>query len=261
MELNQSDDSALSALMLSVDQRSAVPLYEQICQQIRKKIESHELEPGSQLPTNHQLRERLRVNYKTAQLAMATLAREGYVTRQARRGTIVKGIPRRGVVAIYCWLELLGHHTKYEYYRLIVGHLSQQLEGHGRVYRMYLGTGSPQTPNTASEDLLRHLEGGSLCGAVLVNPPPNVQELVHHAKKSRIPLVSFYNDGSEYSVRMDYPGFLRAAVAAVHMQGCRKVGVILNKDSIGLNAQPGIVPRILEEAGCPVNPDYSRQFS
>jgi|GEM_PF-4747621 len=199
MALKQVAHAPPPQLTITVDQRSAVPLYEQICQQIRQKIESRQLMPGTSLPTNHQLRDRLRVNYKTAQLAMATLAKEGYVTRQARRGTIVKGVPRRGVVAIYLWIELFGHETKNEYYRLLTGHLGRQLEKHARVHRMYLGSGAADTPNTAYEDLLRHLTGGSLCGALLVNPPPNVQELIGHARTARVPMVSLFGgDVADY---------------------------------------------------------------
>src|SRR5688572_9591849 len=107
-------------LNITIDQASAIPLYGQICEQIRRKVETRQLVPGTLLPTSHELCARLKVNYKTAHQAMATLAKEGYVTRQARRGTVVKGIPRRGVVGIYSFPDYFSEDKKHEYYRLIM---------------------------------------------------------------------------------------------------------------------------------------------
>ncbi len=247
-----------AGLNITLDQRSAVPLYEQICQQIRQKIESRQLQPGAPLPTNHEFCAQLQVSYTTAQQAMATLAKEGYVTRQARRGTVVKGIPRRGVVGIYSWIELLRQHSKHEYYRLITEHLSRQLEAHGRVYRMYLGSSSPQTPNTAGEDLLRHLSGGTLCGALLVTPPPQLEEINRLSHLSHVPVVSLFGrdaDKVDYSVRVDLAGFVRAAATYLRQQGCRRVGIVFNSSSFSLG-EPGVVARILEECGCPAHPSW-----
>ena len=72
-------------LNIILDQRSAVPLYEQICQQIRRKIESRELEPGASLPTNHEFCERLQVSYTTAHQAMAKLAKVSFCRHSDRQ--------------------------------------------------------------------------------------------------------------------------------------------------------------------------------
>ncbi len=245
-----------AGLNITLDQRSAVPLYEQICQQIRQKIESRQLQPGAPLPTNHEFCAQLQVSYTTAQQAMATLAKEGYVTRQARRGTVVKGIPRRGVVGIYSWVELLGQHTKYEYYRLITEHLSRQLEAHGRVYRMYLGSESLQTPNTAAEDLLRHLSGGTLCAALLVNPPPQLEELIRLGRSSHVPVIALISGcNTDYSVLLDYPGAIGSMARHLVDQGRRRVGIVYSRLSRSLR-EPESIARILEESGCAPQPAW-----
>lgn len=220
-------------LDIRLDQRSAVPLYEQICQQIRQKIENRQLQPGAALPTNHQLRQRLQVNYKTAQQAMATLAREGYVTRQARRGTVVRGIPKRGVVGIYVNLNLMSRDGANEYYRSITGHLGQLLDQHARVHRMYLGGLMPGR-NTACDDLLLHITGGTLCGVLLVNMPiENDEQIIENGRRMRIPVLTLSGGSkADYSVRIDHVGFLRRAAEFLQKQGRRRIGLVYNRWSM-----------------------------
>lgn len=243
-------------LNITLDQRSAVPLYEQICQQIRRKIESRQLQPGAPLPTSHDFCEQLQVSYTTAHQAMSTLAKEGYVTRMARRGTVVKEIPRRGVVGIYAFMELLGPEMKYDFYRVITAHLSRQLENHGRVYRMYLGTESLQTPNTAAEDMMRHLMGGTLCGAILINPFPRVGKLVEQSRIARVPVVALSgNNEADYSVRVDYAEAIRSAAAYLKQQGRKRVGLIYNQDSLTLR-DPKVMGQVLGECGYDSSPSW-----
>lgn len=243
-------------LNITLDHRNAVPLYEQICRQIREKIESHELATGSPLPTNHEFCERLQVSYTTAHQAMATLAKEGYVTRVARRGTVVKGIPRRGVVGIYTWMELLGPEVKYDFYRLITSQLNGQLESQGRVYRMYLGTESERMSNTAAEDLMRHLMGGTLCGAILVSPYPRVGKLIEQSWIARVPVVALAgNNEADYSVRVDYAGAIRSAAAYLKHQGRQRVGLIYNQDSLILR-DPKVMGQILSQCGYDSRPTW-----
>lgn len=237
-------------LDISLDSRSAVPLYEQICQQIRSRIESRQLQPGAQLPTNHEFCARLQVSYTTAQQAMATLAKEGYVTRQARRGTVVKGIPRRGVVGIFAYGELYEHGCKNDYYRLLMKYLTREMEHAGRVYRTYLGSGSPDTTSMAREDLLRHLTGGAICGAMLVNPPHDVAEIVQQGREMRVPVVALVAGcDPDYSVLPDYARLVREMSSFLVQQGRRRVGVIFCRHSLALR-DPNRIAEIMSQCGC-----------
>jgi DNA-binding LacI/PurR family transcriptional regulator len=187
------------------------------------------------------------VNYKVAQQAMATLAKEGYVTRQARLGTVVKGIPRRGVVGIYVNLNLMSSDASNEYYRLITGHLGDLLDRHSRVHRMYLGGLAPGA-NTACEDLLRHISGGTLCGAMLVNMPiEHVEQIVEQGRRMHIPVVSFSGgSSSDYSVRMDYVGYVRTAAEFLRRQGRQRIGLIYNRWSMRYH-EAGVDAQMLRE--------------
>ncbi|MCC6423738.1 MAG: GntR family transcriptional regulator [Phycisphaerales bacterium] len=245
-----------NGLNIVLDQRSAVPLYEQICQQIRQKIESQELEVGVPLPTNHEFCKLLQVSYTTAHQAMALLAKEGYVTRQARRGTVVKGIPRRGVVGIYSWVELLEHGTKHEYYRMITRYLSRGLEEQAHVYRMYLGSESPTTRNLACEDLIRHVESGALCGVALTLAFPKMDELMKAAEKAHTPVVCMTGEPqSSYSVSMNLWGMGHQAADFLCQQGRKRVGVIFNGQSNTLTNH-GRYAEILQDRGLPVRESW-----
>ena len=66
-----------------------VPLYYQISQLIRQQIESGELKPGEQIPTEKELQERFDVSRSTARQAIAELVYAGLLERRSTKGTFV----------------------------------------------------------------------------------------------------------------------------------------------------------------------------
>lgn len=72
-----------------LEQRTSIPLYEQVMNGIRDKIESGAYQPGSQIPTEHELAEAYCVGRVTVRRAIEELAAEGYLTKQQGRGTFV----------------------------------------------------------------------------------------------------------------------------------------------------------------------------
>lgn len=236
-----------ATLDITVNHRLATPLHAQISEQIRRMIESQELTPGEPLPTSNELCARLNINYRTAHRAMATLAREGYVTRQARRGTVVRGVPVRNVIAIFAWMELFGPRTSYEYYRLIMEHLGRQLEAHERSYRIYLGSENSGTRSTACADLLQHLSSGALAGVLVLNAFPQAQQLISDSRTTRSTLISLSGGVDlDYSIHADFPGYVRAAAEYLRSQGRRRIGVIYNSSSPSF-PNAGVVHQILRD--------------
>lgn len=66
-----------------------VPLYYQISQLIRQQIESGELGPGEQIPTEKELQEQFNVSRSTVRQALADLVYAGLLERRSTKGTIV----------------------------------------------------------------------------------------------------------------------------------------------------------------------------
>ena len=72
-----------------VDQKSGIPIYVQIMDQIKHLIASGVLQPGQQLPTIRELAVELTVNLHTVAHAYAELERDGFLTVQRGRGTFI----------------------------------------------------------------------------------------------------------------------------------------------------------------------------
>lgn len=66
-----------------------VPLYYQIAQLLRQRIESGELKPGDQIPTENELQGLLDVSRATIRRAISDLVYEGLLERRRAKGTIV----------------------------------------------------------------------------------------------------------------------------------------------------------------------------
>jgi len=76
-------------LDIQLDQKSPVPLYYQIKEQIRGLILSGKLQPGDMIPTEEILSDQLQISRMTVRHALGDLAREGLLTRKRAIGTIV----------------------------------------------------------------------------------------------------------------------------------------------------------------------------
>lgn len=72
-----------------LDRNSYTPLYQQIGEALRIRIESGELSPGDQIPSENELTEQYHVSRNTARLAIGSLMLEGLVYRVKGRGTFV----------------------------------------------------------------------------------------------------------------------------------------------------------------------------
>ena len=72
-----------------LDNQSPLPLYEQLKQVIREQIFSGELEPGTTLPSEHELGRHYGVSRITVKRALDELAQAGLLRRIQGKGTIV----------------------------------------------------------------------------------------------------------------------------------------------------------------------------
>ncbi len=74
---------------LVIDFRSSVPIYIQIVDQVRARVESGQLRTGDQLPTVRQMATALRVNFNTVARAYRILDEAGLISTQRGRGTYI----------------------------------------------------------------------------------------------------------------------------------------------------------------------------
>ena len=90
------DAHSLRAELLRLDRRQSAPLYQQICQRLRRAIEQGLLQPGERLASARSLASELGVARGTVELAYGQLAGEGYLLARGQAGTVVSpALPRR----------------------------------------------------------------------------------------------------------------------------------------------------------------------
>ena len=76
-------------ISFQIDQKSGIPIYIQIMDQIKHLLATGVLQPGQQLPTIRELAVSLTINLHTVAHAYAELEREGFLTIQRGRGTFI----------------------------------------------------------------------------------------------------------------------------------------------------------------------------
>ena len=76
-------------MQFSVDTLSPSPIYEQLREQIILGIASKELSLGEELPSVRKLAAELDINFHTVNKAYASLAKDGYLVIDRRKGTMV----------------------------------------------------------------------------------------------------------------------------------------------------------------------------
>jgi GntR family transcriptional regulator len=83
---------------VKVDRQDPLPLYEQVCAEIRRAIAEGEIGPGERLPPARDLAAVLNVNSNTVLRALRLLRDEGLVEFRRGRGVTVIGPARRSAV-------------------------------------------------------------------------------------------------------------------------------------------------------------------
>ena len=76
-------------MQFSIDNKSGVPLYRQVIEQVKFAVARGDLQPGDRLPTVRQLAVDLSINPNTVIRAYRELEIEGMLQTQQRSGTFV----------------------------------------------------------------------------------------------------------------------------------------------------------------------------
>ena len=76
-------------MVISINEASEVPIYQQIRNQIVLGISDGRLKPGEQLPTVRALAGEIGINSMTVNKAYAVLRQEGFVKLDRRKGAVI----------------------------------------------------------------------------------------------------------------------------------------------------------------------------
>lgn len=145
---------------ITLDREAGRPLYTQLRDELRRRIESGDLPPGGQLPPVREMSRRCGLSFLTVTRALAELTREGLVEPRHGAGTFVRALA--GSVAIE--LLLPGHAPRTvqmtSLYEQLFAGLRQAIEPREcRLWATYLDGKSPTVDELVAVARARRLNG------------------------------------------------------------------------------------------------------
>ena len=87
----QRADVGIAAMLITLERNSGVPVFRQICDQVRFQVAAGVLRAGAEIPSTRDLGERLGINPMTVSKAYASLELEGVLERRPGLSLVVRG--------------------------------------------------------------------------------------------------------------------------------------------------------------------------
>ncbi len=81
-------------MLITLERNSGVPVFRQICDQVRFQVAAGVLTAGMEIPSTRDLGERLGVNPMTVSKAYALLEQEGVLERRPGLSLVVRGVEK-----------------------------------------------------------------------------------------------------------------------------------------------------------------------
>jgi DNA-binding transcriptional MocR family regulator len=96
-------------MRFNVHKKSSTPIYQQIYEQIRYRIQTSMIKPGDQLPSLRKLSQELEISLLTVRKAYQLLQKSGLIVIQSGKGAFVKGVTKRSskVLNNFSWQDEL----------------------------------------------------------------------------------------------------------------------------------------------------------
>lgn len=82
-------------MLITLERNSGIPVFRQICEQIRFQVAAGILGPGSETPSTRELAAQLGINPMTVSKAYALLEQEGVLERRPGLSLVVRGRSER----------------------------------------------------------------------------------------------------------------------------------------------------------------------
>jgi DNA-binding transcriptional MocR family regulator len=96
-------------MRFNVHKKSSTPIYQQIYEQIRYRIQTSMIKPGDQLPSLRKLSQELEISLLTVRKSYQLLQKSGLIVIQSGKGAFVKGVTKRSskVLNNFSWQDEL----------------------------------------------------------------------------------------------------------------------------------------------------------
>jgi LacI family transcriptional regulator len=245
---------------MGIDPGAAMPLYQQVALDIRRKIASGEMPVGTQLQPHREMAVSYGVSMMTINKALSGLVSEGLLHSRVGRGTFVAQRPadsEAGATTLGFVLRDLSSP-----FFSLVAHAAQQRAdelGYGVLFS------SSSNRLDREEEQIRRFRDIGVSGLIIasMNRTYRISEPIQALQDAGIPYVMVsYTDGADVpfvGMDLDSAGYL----AAQHLlaMGRRRIGYIGDKfDSIMCELRGRGYRRALEQAGLPVDPQFQFEY-
>ncbi|OHB61480.1 MAG: hypothetical protein A2Y12_06815 [Planctomycetes bacterium GWF2_42_9] len=214
--------------------KKIAPRYEQIANDIRKKIK--DIEPGEMLAPERDLAEHYSVSYMTMRKAIDVLAKEGFIKRYQGRGTIVNNRLSVGEIAVVVRPKLLDIHSS-PYYQLASNLLIENIHATNKSWQVKLHLGKatmrgeefPETLDLLAPEVLHNLRG-----VFTFNP---LYDLSKKLEQSNVLVISMSlgDKFGKYQVGFNQADVFNLGLAHFAERGCKSIGLIGHKNYLGID--------------------------
>jgi len=208
-----------------LDNEDPTPFYKQIAKDIKRKIESGEIQPGESIGSQRKLTDFYKVSMITIKKAILELITEGVLFTRIGKGTYVSR-QKKKIISEHNSIGLVLNDLKSPYFSMIAHGVEQNASEHG--YNLLLAN---TTGEEAKEDAqIRHYMKSGVDGLIIASmnhlykATPMIRSL--HANKFPYVIVSFIEDDDIYQVGTNHK--LGAFMATEHLVklGHKKIGYI-----------------------------------
>lgn len=154
-----------------------LPLFIDLARRLRQQLAA-EYSIGDVFPGEMELAKRFDVSIVTMRQALASLAQEGLLERRQGRGTFVRQLPARPVVAIYTEHNIFNPQIS-RWHSYLVGYTRQSLDELGIANRVFVGRRDAmnmhdsRTPPVTCPEFLRFIHSDEVAGVINISTNPH----------------------------------------------------------------------------------------
>ena len=199
------------------------PLYLQVEEFVREKIDSGEYAVNSKIPSTSALATITGTSFCTVQTALSKLCREGLLDRSVGRSTYVKG-ETASLSCVGLYFNRPFYLASSDFYKVLEQELRRKLGEQGVKVRVWTDEREESEQTEPIATLKQAMDGRQI--QALIAPMTNHEDVCWLCK-CPVPVAALTPDDSIPSrVGEDVSDFVRFGLTELQNQGCRTVGVI-----------------------------------
>lgn len=251
---------------MAIDFQNSTPLYVQIMEDIKKKIDAGELKVGDKLASHKKLAEQYEVSVITIKGALSSLIDEGILYSRVGKGTFVrkksKDIENKNTIGSLNSIGLVLGDLKDPFFTLIAHHVEETC--YEKKFNLLLSNTSNKAEK--EEQQIQHLKELGVDGLIIAtsSKKPFAPQIISKLHDQGFPymVISYVSDQKIWHVGTDHE--LGAYMATKHLikLGHKKIGYIntQKQNALGDVRLEGL-KKALEDHDIPYNDSYMMRLT